>query len=576
MKKIILCLLLIVLCSTAYCQTRPSWFDLKDRPPALKIVDFIELGADNTGATDVTDLLHAAIASGGYLYLPHGDYKISAEDNGRISVDDSIVIFGPGRLVVDSSSYTYRAIGIDLTASNTYAIIDGITIEGSNQLHFGIDIYTANTLGNGAIVNGCKVSNLHAQNRTGIDVAGVVINGEFATIGITHNTISTVVRQEPADNSRSANGILVAGGAQMVNISNNAISDIRSSPTNVDYGNADGIAVFTAAKWSTAPRDGTLAPGSVLIENNELYNCEGRFVKVAAPGAVVLGNKFVHDSGTSMASFEGVVVLRGACSVSDNTYIIGSSVTLGVQYSCFAVYQPELSVTKNAAVSIKDNKVYLFQALGNDQRVFFNSSYTGNLYAPLSVTIQGNFVLGEGGARCVMNGVTGSGTESLAPVTVQVLDNIVEKMNAMVFWADTNSALATYSQTLAAKTIVINNTATGSAATDYLIHTSPETNAVGRIGVSKNTGWNQTRVTVGDLQLDHILDGSEFYYIPGSGGGGLTVASGTMPASYTGALNGVFIEKNNWFSILARYAGTAVLRVKALTLGADTYFSAEY
>lgn len=157
------------------------------------------------GVTDQTFGLNQALAAGGMLYLPPGDYFV--QDQLRMYSTMPTVLFGPGRII----SVRNDAI---LLMANAAHILDGVTIQGSGAAldsQAGVIVYADN----------CSV-----RNCTITSVSRFGVHAEGANIRIEDNNF---------DNC-SLGTLYDSASASTVYVTGNYVKAINNTLTNTRWG----------------------------------------------------------------------------------------------------------------------------------------------------------------------------------------------------------------------------------------------------------------------------------------------------------------------------------------------------
>lgn len=171
-------------------------------------------------------------------------------------------------------------------------------------------------LGDVNIIN-CGILNA-AQTTQLADAVSIDVGGEFKNINIDKNNIDGVSR---VDTARFCNGILITGTTGIVSIKRNKVFNV-TCPTN--FFDADGITIFGKQNATSTALD----TGKCIIEDNNLKDCRGRFIKSQHSNTSTRNNKgFISDSSVLITNWRFIdfQTSNGTSTGDELTY--GSGVT---------------------------------------------------------------------------------------------------------------------------------------------------------------------------------------------------------------------------------------------------------
>lgn len=312
------------------------------------IFDVVDFGADPTGVADSRSAINSAFAAceaagAGTVLFPNGTYYCSDVVGSTMSANlTDIKVIGNGSKI-NLNPTTYANYSLFLYWPNLNSIhVQGIHIDGNTKTAAGITIrnQSVTTSCNSAIVEDCVVENIHA-----VDNAGVTVNPIGIYIDSTFEGNKAIIRNCLVENvtrdkiGRSNTGVSITG-FRLATIEGNSIKNIRHSGQVGDKFDADGIKVFS--KYSTVGVETVYYDINALIQNNIVYDCEGRFVKTQANGQVqVDNNSFRVQSAIELIdNFVGVDCQTGEGLVTNNDFFFNNTFTGGASACAFKAQCP--------------------------------------------------------------------------------------------------------------------------------------------------------------------------------------------------------------------------------------------
>jgi hypothetical protein len=149
----------------------------------------LDYGADNTGATNTTTTIQAAIdaanaAGGGTVYFPPGEYLITV-----IELKSNVNLLGAGESSQLTTSYAKGGAIHGQTVSNID--ISHIFIQGNNL----IDPDDPQNGDTGIYVDGCTNVKVHHCKIDGVFAWGMISVDESDLIDFSHNTVTNIGNQ---------------------------------------------------------------------------------------------------------------------------------------------------------------------------------------------------------------------------------------------------------------------------------------------------------------------------------------------------------------------------------------------
>jgi len=152
----------------------------------LSVLDF---GADNTGATNTTTAIQAAIdaaedAGGGTVYFPSGEYLVTV-----INLKNNVNLLGAGESSQITTSYAKGGAIFGQTVENID--ISHIFIQGNNL----IDPDDPQNGDTGIYVDGCTNVKVHHCKIDGVFAWGMISVDNSDLIDFSHNTVTNIGNQ---------------------------------------------------------------------------------------------------------------------------------------------------------------------------------------------------------------------------------------------------------------------------------------------------------------------------------------------------------------------------------------------
>jgi len=263
------------------------------------VVNVLDYGADNTGATDSRMAIKNALTAsvGKVLVFPTGTYSIS--DVIDFTATDDIYIRGEDSvLLLESSSVIQDAVFIQINDNNL--TINDLKVDANNKAHRALHIRNeSNTNVKNTTLNKVSTVNVYRSSQAFIGGDGILIRGGFERVVLNQPYVKGVKMATGAGISGSEGvfGITVtknfAGtlAAKHVVINDPHIEDIYSED-NTYTQDQDGMRLFGLPPTSTE-----IPEGSCFVKGGCFINCWGRSIKVQRQDAKIVGSYFFRDAG---------------------------------------------------------------------------------------------------------------------------------------------------------------------------------------------------------------------------------------------------------------------------------------
>ena len=502
MKKLFVFMFVICTCF-GFAQTKPSYLQLKDQP----IHTIREYGVKGDG-TNEYNKVKSAIEAGGVLIVP-ADMTITVDSpavsTSGMTVAKSLILTGGGTFKQSATPASTPFAVLHIIASGGMTIaVDGINFDANNKAANGlcVQLPVAST---GGIASVRNCSAVKAQDLSAAQSSiGIWVYGMWDTVNIENNSISNIVRGTAPSSVALAGGISVSESLGNVTISGNKIDGVISN-AGIGWVDADGISVFTRNHLTTAD-----PLHSVVIRDNFVKNCSGRWVKLQTPGAKVISNTFRNDTVTTMTNFTGVDVQAGRCDIIGNTIIVTGGVTVG---SSSAFVNMQGIVNSKRVLRCNDNTFHFTHATSDWPYGVIVTAPAAYDTAETVYDIVGNVLMGDI-ITTVYCSETATSTRTFPVVTKvdsNVLSESTDSRNLLALeGAQFGGAVAGDKYTW----IVTNNSIRTPSTTFNGGRPFLATNGADRCGwlkLANNSGWaNGARYSAPALYL--ILPGSDFWF----------------------------------------------------------------
>ena len=270
-------------------------------------------GAIGNGYTDDTQAFKHAVelcCEKGYtLFIPNGRYIISD----IINVECDTFTLKSNHAEVFMISETVKRGFLEIKSKDV--LIENVRFNGNNKSIKGILI----TENNNAILNNVHIENLHGDSSyqgNGTAIVGIGVQSQNGTVYIDNCSVKNLSRKIFKHNESNyyIEAISVTKGKR-VKISNNIIENIKHDIT--DKIDADGIKVFTSIL-----SDNTYDKALIVISDNMIKNCSGRFIKTQSNyHTVIERNYFVNNDGLELIqNHHGIDIQTGVAIVKNNYF----------------------------------------------------------------------------------------------------------------------------------------------------------------------------------------------------------------------------------------------------------------
>ena len=231
----------------------------------------LDYGADNTGATNTTTAIQAAIdaaeaAGGGTVYVPSGEYLV-----GQVNLKSNVSIMGAG----ESSQFTTsNAAGGALKGQTVDNIeIAHIFIQGNNL----VDPDDPQNGDTGIYLDGCTNVKVHHCHVDGVFAWGLISVDASDQIDFSHNTITNIGNQSAIGCDNGTTNFIIANNQ----IKNGKLYgvEVESSSTTNRWGVITGNVIencVAGISINFSCEDITIV-GNVLRDNNNINTISGDF-----------------------------------------------------------------------------------------------------------------------------------------------------------------------------------------------------------------------------------------------------------------------------------------------------------
>lgn len=263
----------------------------------VNVLDFIPQNlyagiVDGTNTTDLRANINAAFThlagfGGGTLFFPKGTYLVSEYVGNTTNPAGPIDITVEAELgtILDVNPPVFANYGLYLQYPNLVrGRVFGLRVQCNNKVSVGILLRNTDTsVFRNAEVERCEVYDCNGVNNAGVTAFPTGIYLESAGWGYQATVRDSIVIGVSRDKANlPCTGITVVGCQNTV-VENNTVYDVTHNSTNLL--DADGIKVFSHLA------SGSYKKSAVLVLNNTIENCDGRFIKLQTKGsALVEGN----------------------------------------------------------------------------------------------------------------------------------------------------------------------------------------------------------------------------------------------------------------------------------------------
>lgn len=341
---------------------------------AFNVLDY---GADNTGLTDTTSAIQAAIdaaaaAGGGTVYIPSGEYLV-----GRVNLKTNVNILGAG----ESSQLT--------TSDPTIGALTGTAVNNIDISHIfiqGTNIVDPNDPQNGdtgVYLNNCQNVKIHHCHVDGVFAWGLISVGTSNQIDFSHNTITNIGNQSAIGCDNGTTNFIVA---------NNQIRNGKLYGVEVESGNLAAVCRWGVISGNVVENcvagisinyvceDITIV-GNVLRNNNNINTISGDFgygvyINGSTGAGTQVPKRIIIDSNIIHTHKKFSVLLTGKMNeitVSNNFIVKGGVATQAQNISATNDPKAFINIINNN-IDCSSNSIAIFAELTNRLRIEGNSA----------------------------------------------------------------------------------------------------------------------------------------------------------------------------------------------------------
>ncbi len=291
-------------------------------------------GARGDGETDDSDALILACEHENVL-LSNKTYKVT-----KIIPTQTSKLIGNGNSTILFDGETQ----VILAPKNTNFYMEGIRLNGNDKAIKGIAV-TNDIVGQLYQICNCEFYNFNNNNLPAA-VAGIYSTGEIECFVIRNCIIKNVSRNFVEGNISASVGLALINITNLAIIDGNYIENI--TPDSTRLLDADGIECYqinaTGEQLNTA---------QIIICNNTIKNCYGRFIKIQGQNNVIINN-YCYNNTSLMGNFRGIDCQTGSGIIKNNKLVIlGNYTGLGFIQISTRPYSSGFSPT-----IISDNIIY--------------------------------------------------------------------------------------------------------------------------------------------------------------------------------------------------------------------------
>lgn len=329
-----------------------------------RFISVKDYGAVGDGVADDKTAINLAFTyaisqGGGTVYFPKGTYRITGYIGRTGSATNQIdlaVIGEPGTVIECDPSVADNYAFYFLFPNLETLYVSGFRINCNNKVANGIFISTSSPYSTqSVVVENCQVYDAYCVDDVSITRAATGINIGSSAWGfraMVRNCYVNNVSREVFTGSQACTGIFV-GDHQLIEISSCTIRNV--SHNNQSLQDADGIKVFSFNN------SGDYYKTNVLIQNNNVEDCDGRLVKLQTEGqATVTGNYFsLTGAMTLINNWKGIDSQVADMDCHHNTWFIDDNWSGGASANLVSLQQP-------AAGTVQYNNEGFYQRFNNN------------------------------------------------------------------------------------------------------------------------------------------------------------------------------------------------------------------
>lgn len=263
-------------------------------------------GAVGDGVADDTAALASAFACP-FVIMADATYRITD----KVEVTSNIIIGHNSNINADFPSWVERVL--DVKSLNTINI-SGVNINANNKASYGFFIGNDGDLLpdlDNVIVTGCSCKN--TNNKTsGNNSSGIFIYRNNYHALVSECTVTNCARESSTPGIKASIGIHVSHIVGSCEINNNKIDNITYEVG--EAADADGIHAYSLNANDNSQKEDC----SILISNNSIKDCQGRFIKTQGENIKVTGNTMHNDNIEIIDNFVGIDMQTAGGIVSEN------------------------------------------------------------------------------------------------------------------------------------------------------------------------------------------------------------------------------------------------------------------
>lgn len=359
-----------------------------------------QFGAVGDGTNDDTVPLQNACKFAEKVVFPSGTYKITD----YIPVYSNVLEADNAEINVAYSEwirYVFRFY------SDDYIKVSGLSVAVNHLAATGFEINkndNANILDHVEIKN-CKVTDTD-NDISQLTSAGVFLYRQHHNSVIKNCVIDGVYRQSSNPGVIHSCGIQVTYIDGIGEISNNVISNVYMNTG--DDTDADGIAVYSYNSF-TDEKDHS----SVTISNNQINNCQGRWIKSQASVLTVANNVCKNKDIPLILNYAGIDLQTGVGNVTGNSMLL-----FGVTGGTSGKF-----ITLNATNSVSANPYC--EVIGN--KMYSDNSFTYGIIAIINHDLSTTFTITNNDFYNVKTGLYLNSTGTANKVAYVIIGNNIVK-----------------------------------------------------------------------------------------------------------------------------------------------------
>lgn len=335
----------------------------------------LDYGADNTGATNTTTAIQAAItaantAGGGNVFIPAGNYLI-----GVVELKSNVDILGVGKASkFTTSSHTSGAIHGNAVSNIN---ISNIFIQGNNL----VDPSNPQNGDTGIYLDGCTNVKVQHCIVDGVFAWGMISVDNSDLIDFSHNTVTNIGNQS---------AIACDNGTTNFIISNNLISngklygvEVESSSLTNRWGTITGNVIENCVAGISINYvcEDIVIQNNVLQNNNNINTISGDFgygvfINGSTDAGTLIPARILVDSNIIHTHKKYPVLMSGKMSeitISNNVIVKGTTATSANCISATNAAKTYVNIINNN-IDCSNNSKAIFAELTNRLRIEGNTA----------------------------------------------------------------------------------------------------------------------------------------------------------------------------------------------------------